>query len=80
MVKPIPHNTLTARICRMPMPFGRRANPVLIASQLISEIPSGLPTNNPSMIPSGTGVARLARLTPANEIPALANANNGRIR
>ena len=43
------------------------------------KIPTCLPTNSPTMIPSGNGFARSASAMPSSEIPEFASANSGTI-
>ncbi|MNH24432.1 hypothetical protein D3C79_843620 [compost metagenome] len=79
MVKPMPQSIATPSNCPQLAPAGNAARRSLIASQVRPNTPTVLPASKPTAIPSGTGWVKLSNVMPANETPALANANSGRM-
>ena len=77
IVKPIPvNNPIPYRVIQSEL-FGISASFNFIEQYENKNTPICFPKNKPHTIPRGTGFNNVAKLTPANETPALANANIG---
>ncbi len=79
IVKPMPQANATPRTCSQLVPLGSCAQPAATARATKARIPTGLPITSPAVTPVVTGWVRSVSEIPANDIPAFANANIGRI-
>ena len=79
MVKPTPATVATPNTPSQVLTCGLRASLQYTAMRQLVQMQIGLAMHNPSAIPSGIGCHSCHRCMPANDIPALAKANTGRI-
>ena len=77
MVKPMPHNSATAKNCMRLAPSGRLPQPSRNIKAQARQMPSGLPMSKPSAMPMGTPEKKLSAVMPPSGTPALQKANTG---